>query len=123
MAVKQTPEAWRRFVTFARERLSREDRAAELLTQAQTDQRPETIEVLAEEITRIRHEDLVFDGDLRRAWAAVTVAPVQNPSNHATNIVTGSVGGHLVQAGEIFGGVSFGPVDRSATPPAGGSPP
>lgn len=115
MAVKQTPEAWRRLTTFVRDRLSRDDRAVELLSAAQAEQKPELIEGLAKEISRIRQQDPVFDNDIRREWAAIMVA--QNRANQATNILTGSVGGHVVQATEISGGISFG----SAPPPADGT--
>ncbi|GAA4608402.1 hypothetical protein BJY16_006825 [Actinoplanes octamycinicus] len=117
MAVQQTPDAWRRFVAFVRDRLSREDRGAELLTAAEADQKPVVVEALAEEITRLRQADPTFDRALQQQWTAITVAP-QTRSNQATNIVTGSVGGHLVQATEISGGVSFGPAERTGTPSA-----
>ncbi len=118
MAVTRAPVAWRGFLRVLRDRLAREKQAAELLEQAQTSRKPATVQSLAEEISRIRQADTNFDQELRRAWSLVVATSPQ--LSNTTNIMTGSVGGHLIQANEVSGIMSFGDVEAAPTPPPDG---
>ena len=66
---------------------------------------------LAEALEQIGKKDPAFLGELRRLWSEVE-AGSRGGTGGAVDTVSGSVGGHVVQAQEIHGGIIFGPPAR-----------
>jgi hypothetical protein len=67
----------------------------------------EKIEALTDELARAERADPEFGQQLRRLWEQAAME-VRAESGGVVNQISGSVGGHAVQARDIAGGVSFG---------------
>jgi len=68
------------------------------------------ITALARQLERLAAEDPKFAEQLRSIWSQASVQ-LQAQTGGTVNEVSGSVSGHVVQARDIEGGVSFG-IDR-----------
>ncbi|RKT52934.1 hypothetical protein [Saccharothrix australiensis] len=61
------------------------------------------VRALGEALGRAEAADPAFGGELRRAYEQAGVAQTGRVTNH----ISGTVHGHVLQAGDIQGGVSF----------------
>lgn len=74
---------------------------------AEGDERTEVaIHDLADRLAAAQERDPVFAEQLRSEWGKIIPAQVNNGTTE--NNVSGTVSGHLVQARDIHGGISFG---------------
>ena len=117
--------AWVRLLHLVRERFGSDESASAALEAARD--RPDdqaAITGLASALDRVAADDQRFAGALRSLWAEI--GP-QLPAGEASavNVVTGSVGGHLLQARDLHveGGLHLGDVQgpqrsRPAQPPS-----
>jgi hypothetical protein len=113
-------EAWSRLVQLVRDRF-RVDADADTSLEAargHPDDR-EAIGALAGALERAAAVDEAFGAELRALW--LQVAPHLSAAGaSAVNVVTGSVGGHLIQARDLHveGGLHLGDVQRPPDPPS-----
>lgn len=78
------------------------------LTEAEADPADGTrIESLREELAQAAAEDPAFDHELRRLWQDLALH-LEAGGGGVVNNLSGPVGGNVVQARDIQGGISFG---------------
>lgn len=82
-----------------RERFDRDDKARKALDDAQRVQDDAAIAELIQALHRVAAADPDFAARVQDLWPRVATE---------VNIVSGTVGGHLVQARDIHGGIRFG---------------
>ncbi|MGN9912410.1 hypothetical protein ACTMTJ_33230 [Phytohabitans sp. LJ34] len=66
------------------------------------------VERLAAALSVAADRDPTFAADLARLWSAVRDAAVVAAHDGVVNQQSGSVGGHVVQARDVSGGITFG---------------
>lgn len=66
------------------------------------------VERLAATLSTAADRDPVFAADLARLWSAVRDTAVVAAHDGVVNQQSGSVGGHVVQARDVSGGITFG---------------
>jgi hypothetical protein len=100
-------------VKLVRERFSHDKAAAAVLETASSNpENKAAVADLAETLERLALADADFEMRLRKLWPAVEVE-LSASEGGVVNSVTGSVGGHLIQARDIrieSGGLHFGDV-------------
>jgi hypothetical protein len=107
-------EASAALVRTIRERFGRDKDAKIALETAQRIPEDEAaIAVLARELERVAAEDAAFAARIGELWPEVS-AELSAGDSGVVNSVTGSVGGHLMQARDVQveGGLRFGDVQR-----------
>lgn len=78
------------------------------LAEAEADPTDDTrIQSLREELAQATADDPAFDHELRRLWRDLSPQPAASADGVVNNL-TGSVGGNVVQARDVHGGISFG---------------
>lgn len=68
----------------------------------------ESVERLAAALSAAAEHDPVFAADVARLWSEVREAAVVAAHDGVVNQQSGSVGGHVVQARDVSGGITFG---------------
>ena len=82
--------------------------AQAILTEAEADPADEArIQALQEELAQTTADDPAFDHELRRLWHDLGPYLATN-ADGVVNSLSGSVGGNVVQARDVHGGISFG---------------
>lgn len=95
-------------IKLVRTRLARDDAAQAALAEAeQVPNDASRVTSLAAELGRLVKEDTKFAAQLRSTWSEARVY-LQAQQDGTINQVSGAVSGHVVQARDIDGGVSFG---------------
>ncbi|WBC06991.1 hypothetical protein [Micromonospora sp. WMMA1947] len=109
IAVGRGAEKWSQLVAAVRKRLIGDLDGSALLAKAESEglSSPE-IDLLAKLIDSAQSEDATFQSTLQENWGQLV--QVQHSDERVTNIMSGKAGGHVVQAGEISGGLSMGEV-------------
>ncbi|MFG2013321.1 hypothetical protein [Micromonospora sp. NPDC048868] len=109
LAIDHGSRAWRRLTQIVKERLRRDHDGSELLQgSALTELGANQINHLSEILTALRQRDRGFDEQLRGAWQEVI--DLRRTDGQVNNMMTGTAGGHVIQAGHISGGVTLGKV-------------
>jgi hypothetical protein len=107
MVVGRGADAWRQLMKIVKDRLARDRGGVELLRESALDELSEDqINRLGTILTVLRQHDPAFDDQVRRAWQAVDL----HQESRVHNVMSGTAGGHVVQAGRISGGVRLGRV-------------
>ncbi|MEU4243448.1 hypothetical protein [Actinoplanes sp. NPDC026619] len=95
---------------LVRRRFQGDDAAQTALAEAEADPSDDArVQSLREELARAAAEDPAFDHELRRLWQNLT-AYSRADNDGVVNNLSGSVGGNVVQARDVQGGISFGNV-------------
>jgi hypothetical protein len=93
---------------LVRERFQRRAFAQAALAEAEADPSDESrIQSLRDELVQTASDDPEFDRELRRLWRDVGQHSTANAGG-VINTINGSVGGNVVQARDVHGGISFG---------------
>ena len=98
-----------KLVNLVKQRFAGDDAAQHALTEAEkAPDNADQVTELAKQIERLAAEDPKFAEQLRDAWSQTSVQ-LHAETGGIVNEVSGNAAGHLVQARDIEGGVSFGP--------------
>jgi hypothetical protein len=109
LAIDRGSQAWRRLVEIVKKRLGRDRDGAELLKESALNElSADQIDRLCDILTALRQRDQAFDDQVRGAWQQVI--DHRQVDDRVNNVMTGTAGGHVVQAGQISGGIRFGKV-------------
>ncbi|MEV4481697.1 hypothetical protein [Micromonospora coxensis] len=92
---------------FLKDRFRNEAAVRELAEATGRPPAPDTPRRLATLLEREALRDPTFDAEFRARFAQVQ-AVVAAHSGNVTNTVSGDIGGHVVQARDVHGGISFG---------------
>jgi hypothetical protein len=96
-------------VQLVKKRFAGDDAAQHALTEAEkAPDDADRVTALANQLERLAAEDPKFAEQLRGLWSQTSVH-LHAETGGVVNEVSGSVSGHVVQARDIQGGVSFGP--------------
>jgi hypothetical protein len=100
--------AFAELAALVRRRFQGRESARAALAAAETESPDDTrIQSLRDELAQAIADDPVFGEELRRHWAGL--APhLTADSGGVVNNLSGSVGGNVVQARDVQGGISFG---------------
>jgi hypothetical protein len=97
-----------KLVNLVRHKVASDDAAQHALTEAQmAPDDADRVTALAKQLERLAAEDPNFAERLRDLWPQAS-AQLNAQTGGVVNEVSGSVSGHVVQARDIKGGVSFG---------------
>lgn len=117
-AVQGGKDACAALVRLVRERFGRDKEATAALEMARGDPEAEAaVAGLAQALERLVSADDDFAARVRELWPQVA-AELSASDDGVVNSVTGTIGGHLMQARDVRveGGLHFGDVQRSGEP-------
>jgi hypothetical protein len=93
---------------LVRERFQRRASAQAAIAEAEAGPTDEAhIQSMRDELAQAAADDPEFDRELRRLWRDVSAHRATNAGG-VINSLSGSVGGNVVQARDVHGGISFG---------------
>jgi hypothetical protein len=110
--------AWSALVRLVRNRLARDGAAVRALEAAEAaPQDPAAVRELAQVLARITAADAEFRAQLYDLWPRAS-AELSAEEGSVVNSNTGTVGGHLIQAGDLHveGGLHLGGMQRLGPP-------
>jgi hypothetical protein len=100
--------AFAELIGLVRRRFQGRESAQAVLTEAETESVDDTrVQALRDELARATADDPVFDEELRRHWMDLEPHLTADAGGVVNNL-SGSVGGNVVQARDVQGGISFG---------------
>jgi hypothetical protein len=110
-AASRGASAFRSLVSLVRRKFGTGSAAAASLDAAQAEPDDEKVAALGEALETAARDDPEFAERLKSLWGQVQ-NELRADRGGVVNEVSGTVGGHAVQARDITGGVSFGEVPR-----------
>lgn len=103
-------------VNWVRRKLGEQCAAQEALAAAEADPGDDVrIRALRDVLEQLTVADPEFAAELRRRWSDVS-QHATNRGGGVVNQISGGVGGNVVQARDVHGGISFGGTGRGAAP-------
>lgn len=97
---------------LVRDRFSTRRKATRVLERAVDDPAEGNLRALAEELQQLAAYDPEFAAQMQELWGQASVEQQHAESGGVINEISGTVGGHTLQARDIHGDVSFGSSSR-----------
>jgi hypothetical protein len=111
-AASRGASAFRSLMSLVRRKFETDGGGAEVLDAARAEPDDEKVAALGAALEAAARDDPGFAEQLRSLWGQVQ-NELRADRGGVVNEVSGTVGGHAVQARDITGGVSFGEVPRA----------